>query len=227
MLLSGISGETGRKGTSQPAKRHWQRCLVSAWFAALAAAALVNTALAQNGDAATEPHRLSVPMQAFVEAIQDSLADARKYNDNPPYFLVKRIKLELNVVRSTTAEGQLEFEVPVLPLEISAGGDIASSSAETLSMTLKPAPQTLVGAAEKINLAELMQAVKSALPNQAGSGGLSLTALSYTTRFNLQTSIDGGIKIALIALGAESSNASSQSVEFKLCQTVDLLDCVE
>ena len=65
------------------------------------------------------------------------------------------------------------------------------------------------------------------LPAQAGTGALSVTELSYQTRFYLQASAEGGIRLVLAKAGAEISEASTQRVEFQLCQTVDLLDCVE
>ncbi len=209
-------------------KNYWKRRLRSGSLVALIVAAMTCTALAQgDSDTGEEPHPLSVHIKAFLQAIQDSLADARRYNDQPPYFLVKRIKLELSVIRSMSAGGGVEFEVPVLPLEIDGSGNRESAATESVSMTLKPAPQTLVGAAEKIKLAELMRAVKSTLSVHTGSGGLSLTELTYATRFYLQTSVGGGIKFAMVKADAEGSETNSQLVEFKLCQTIDMLDCVE
>lgn len=196
---------------------------------ALVCALVACTALAQGGgDGDDSQLANSIPIKALVEAIENALADARRYNDQPPYFLVKKIELKLSVVRKDSAEGGVGFEVPVLPVEVSIGGDIVAEAAETVTMSLKPAPQTLVGAAEQISLAELMREVKAALPSQAGSGGgLSLTQIIYTTRFTLQHSIDGGIDFAFIKAGGEVSQSTSQQIEFALCQTADLLDCVE
>jgi hypothetical protein len=170
---------------------------------------------------------VAVPLGNLVQAIQDALSNARRYNDQAPYFLVKRIKLDLSVTRTTSAQAGVQFEIPVLPVKAKVGGEVKDENVETVSMTMKPAPQTLVSAAERINLAELLQAVKKAAPAQAGSGAITVTELTYATRFYLQATADGGIDFALFKGGADVSKAVSQRVEFELCQTIDLLDCVQ
>ncbi len=211
--------------------RRWRLGILNATVVCAMFGAALTPALTDardEGEATTEeaPHALSIPLAALVQAVRNALADARRYNEEAPYFLVRSVQLDLTVIQRETVDGGVAFEVPVLPLEVSAGGSLVTEATEALSMTLKPAPQTLVSAAEKINLGELMEAVKTALPAGAGSGGFRVPKLTYTKQFYLQTTGGGGINFVVKA-GAEVSEASTQRVEFEMCQTVDLLDCVE
>lgn len=186
-----------------------------------------------SGDEGGNEHPLAVPLRALTEAISDSLANARRFNDQPPYFLVEKIRLKLRITQTVSGTGTVEVKVPVLPLSANVDAGVTVAATDELDMDLRPAPQTLVGAAEQIDLTALMAAIKSALPaqagsdGQAGSGGLTAIGFTYSTEFYLQAKAEGGINLMIVKAGAEEVKTVTQRIEFKMCQTVDMVDCVE
>ncbi|UCF91498.1 MAG: hypothetical protein JSW39_25030 [Desulfobacterales bacterium] len=201
------------------------RCFYSKCFRILMAGSLSVFALTSISlrEAASQEGWYS--LQALQAEIDRAISDARELADQPPYFLVKKVELELKGTKSVDPAGG--FSIPVFGASIDLGVKTTTSANEVLEIALVPSDSTVVGGdAPKIDLAGLIADLKNAFRREKGKKPLFIIAtVKYEKSWALQLTGNGGIKLVIASAKLSISDEKRQLVRFTLCETVNLRDC--
>ena len=159
------------------------------------------------------------------DAIVEAISDARKLADQAPYFLVKKVELEL---KGTISGGVgAGFSIPIFGASIDLGAEAASSAQETLALVLVPAETVVVGGeAPEINLAAVIADLKQAFRTKKDeSPEFIVASVNYEKVWTLQFSVEGRIDFVIASAKVSISKEKQQRIKFTLCETVNLRDC--
>ena len=164
-------------------------------------------------------------LRALKAEIINAITDARQLADQEPFFLVKKVKLELSGKTATVGEGG--FSIPVFGPTIDMGAETGYSSEEKLAIEMKPANQIVVGGEKKINITSLLKDIKETFHREKdASPDFLLTEVVYEKTWALQRSADGKINFVIAKAGGSISEEKKQKIIFTLCETLNFIDCV-
>lgn len=155
-------------------------------------------------------------------ALERAIREAKRVSTEPPYFLIKKIELELQGDRTAGAEGSLS--IPVFGVGVDLGAKGTYSAQHKLKLELVPPENEVVGGAPTIELAPLIRTLKDTF--KASAGGLVPTAIEYTYKWTLQLDGSGKINVVVAKAEVKVSDERSQEITFHLCQTRNRSECI-
>ncbi len=166
------------------------------------------------------------PIKDLKAAVVEAVAVATELATEEPFFLVKSIEFDLKVLRSQS--GELGISVPIYGVNVDLGIEGDSSTSERLVFTLVPSDTIIVGGAETLDLAGVVQQLREAFANQTEeTGNFRIPEVIYEVTFALKQNVGGGVSFLIIKAGVDISEEKRQKITFVLCETQDLSSCVE
>src|SRR5437016_1837154 len=103
---------------------------------------------------------LFVDLRQFKREIEHSIQQGRRVSDQPPYFIIQKVVLNLQVEMRQGASGSLGFAVPVFATNANLAAEGAQTALEKLEIELIPPENTIVGGERTIDLVPFIRALK-------------------------------------------------------------------
>ena len=167
-----------------------------------------------------------VGLSELISEIWVALGDAKRLSREKPYFLVKELQMELQVIQMTSAKGELG--IPVLPAKLSLAGELQTSETQTISVTLKPSEEIVVSSKSRINFGEVIAQLKKVFKQereQKRPQNFIITSLKYEVQFLLQEAGTGKIDLLFVNIEGSRQTSRANKLTFTLCETVTLKEC--
>jgi hypothetical protein len=178
-----------------------------------------------------------LPLDELKESILEAISDARALSDTEPYFLIKKIELELQGTSSLKGGGG--FSVPVFGVSVDLGVQGGYSSNNKLVAELLPPaggvpkPKNLfvvggeIAVGEKrINLSDLLSDLKKTFEREIeNQPGFYVTSFVYEKTWTLQHNAESGIDFVIASGSIKISKEKQQKIKFTLCETLNFVDC--
>jgi hypothetical protein len=185
--------------------------------------------VAWGGPASTESSPGAfVELRDFKIEIERAIQEAKRVSPEPPFFIIRKVGLQLKGERKQNADGSVSFNLPVFRYGVDLGAHGTTITLQELELELVPAESQIVGGAHLIDLTELTRTLKETFRADSNTkGALAAAAIKYTNSWTLQLGADGKINVVVAKAGVSISEDKTQRVAFHLCQTLNRSDCIK
>jgi hypothetical protein len=212
-IVAGIRGNSAGQTAGHPNTQRIRVC----------ALAFIVAAFVGSGPTKAQEGRLSVT--ELKKTVLEAVSDARKLATQPPYFLVKEVKIE--VQGTSQSGGGVGFSIKVFGVgaDLGTGGDIGEEAKLTIALT--PATTIITGGGPKIDLTTVIAGLRKTFARaKTQTPDYYVKLVNYEVVWALKRNEHGGIDFKVASANVRISKKIQQKIIFTLCETVNLRDCV-
>jgi hypothetical protein len=139
--------------------------------------------------------------------LDQTIGAAKLVSDQPPFFLIQKINLTPHGEKRRSANGGLEFTIPIFKVGANLNAKEVGLTSETLELELAPPAKTIVGGRQTIDFAQMVQTLKNTFKPDVAIRPLTI---KYSQRWALQLEAKAGGNVIVVKVGGDIAQENSQ-----------------